>query len=260
MSKRDLKKLSQEEKDADAALNRYADEHGILKCVGFRKGVFTYLDMSVSMGKFRLATEPDAPFDKTASDVKSKYSTTSHRASVSIRVVTHLQEADHFSKPAFEHHWTLEEWFRTYWEEWQAIQVKWPRPSPEKVRREARKDQKQEKEQQIKRAKVRADEIDQLVVKLRELEISNRELLAANSEYANELKTLRQHKQSIEVLDTQLVHKERELAEKERHLAYWWAQKTEYERQQNKRAMELDTERRQKVGQTLFREKWTIDR
>ena len=249
MSKRDLNKLSQEEKEADAAIHRFAAEHGVLKCVGYRKSVFTYLDMSIATGKFRLASEPNAPFDKTATDVKIKYSTSSNKASVSIRVVTHLREDNLFSKPAFEHHWTLEEWFRTYREEWQALQVKWPRPCPEKIRRERRKEQKQDRDQKqdqdSKRLKTCSEEIDRLVAKLECLEITNRELHTSNEAIQTELEELRSQKGIVEKVKNQLVKKEEELIDRERHLAYWWKEKTEYERQQTETARLKDIERRQ---------------
>ncbi len=238
MSKRDLTRLSAEEKEADAAINRYAKEHGVLKCVGYRKGVFTYLDMSVATGKFRLASEPKAPFDKTATDIKLNYSMSSHKATVSIRVVTHLHEANHFSKPAFEHHWTMEEWFRTYWQEWQTVQVKWPRPCPEKVKREAQKENKRDHE--YRRTKVSEDEIDRLVAKLEDLELSNRELLTSNANITSELETLRAQQESVERYHNQLVQKEEQLT-------YWWTQKTEYEKQQLETARSLELKRRQEV-------------
>lgn len=241
MSKRDLKILSREEKEADAAINRYADESGILKCVGFRKGVFTYVDMSVSTGKFRLTSQPEAAFDLTATDVKLKYSMSSLRTSVTIRVVTHLNEVDHFSKPAFEHHWTLEEWYSTYPATWQTIQAKWPRPCPERIARSG--------QDHIRKGGkiVSSDEMDKLVAQLEHLEITNRELITSNLSFKREVESYRQQYSELEDFKLQLAEKERELTEKEHVIAQWWTRKSEFERQQIEDAKQKSVERRQKV-------------
>lgn len=246
MSKRDLKILCKEEREADVAINRFAEEKGILRCVGFRKGIFTYVDMSVATGKFRLTSQPQATFDMTATDIKLKYSMSSVRTSVSIRVVTHLNESYHFSKPAFEHHWTIEEWYRTYPAAWQTIQAKWPRQSLEKANRT-------DADVPKKRGKsISSDEIEELVAKLQDLEISNNELRTSNQNYQMEADAHGRQQQQMEDLQLRLSAKERELAEREQELLHWWAQKNDYEKQKIEDARQKDVQRRQQVTERFI--------
>lgn len=241
MSKRDLKILSKEEREADVAINRFAEEKGILRCVGFRKGIFTYVDMSVATGKFRLTSQPQATFDMTATDIKLKYSMSSVRTSVSIRVVTHLNESYHFSKPAFEHHWTIEEWCQTYPEAWQTIQARWPRTSSEKANRSAADVTK-------KRDKcVSSHDIEKLVAKLQDLEISNHKLHISNENFQREADAFQRRQQQIEDLQIRLSAKERELAEKEQELLHWWAHRNDYEKHKIEDARQKNVQRRQEV-------------